>query len=94
MQAITVRDRESALGLGVRAFVDLEADKLEDVGDVDVVFDVIGGEILARSAALVRAGGTLVTTIREPTVQPKDDRDRLEGVNDDTDLADAARELP
>ena len=54
--------------------MDLEADKLEDAGEVDVVLDVIGGEILDRSAALVRAGGTLVTTIREPTVQPKDGR--------------------
>jgi NADPH:quinone reductase-like Zn-dependent oxidoreductase len=67
-------DRETALGLGVHTFLDLEADKLEDVGEVDVVFDVIGGEILDRSAALVRAGGTLVTTIREPAVQPKDGR--------------------
>ena len=42
-----------------------EADKLEDAGEVDVAFDVIGGEILDRSAALVRTGGTLVSTIRE-----------------------------
>jgi NADPH:quinone reductase-like Zn-dependent oxidoreductase len=68
------KDRKTALGLGVHTFLDLEADKLEDVGQVDVVLDVIGGEILDRSAALVRAGGTLVTTIREPTVQPKNGR--------------------
>ncbi len=56
------------------AFFDLEADKLEDAGEVDVVFDVIGSEILDRSTALVRAGGTLVTIARSPTVQPKDGR--------------------
>ena len=67
-------DRDTALGIGVDAFLDLEADKLEDAGKVDVVLDVIGGEILDRSAALVRAGGTLVTTIRVPTVQPRDGR--------------------
>ena len=67
-------DRDTAFGLGVHAFLDLEADKLEDAGEVDVAFDVIGGEILDRSAALVRAGGTLVTTIREPTVPHKDGR--------------------
>jgi len=67
-------DRDTALGLGVDAFMDLQADKLEDAGEVDVVFDVIGGEILDRSAALVRTGGTLVTTVRVPTVQPKDGR--------------------
>jgi NADPH:quinone reductase-like Zn-dependent oxidoreductase len=67
-------DRDTALGLGVDAFLDLQADKLEDAGEVDMVFDVTGGEIFDRSAALVRAGGTLVTTIKVPTVQPKDGR--------------------
>ena len=67
-------DRDTALGLGVDAFLDLEADKLEDAGKVDVVLDLIGGEILDGSTVLVRAGGTLVTTIRVPTVQPEDGR--------------------
>jgi NADPH:quinone reductase-like Zn-dependent oxidoreductase len=67
-------DRDTALDLGVESFLDLENDKLEDAGEVDVVLDVIGGEILDRSAALVRAGGTLVTTISVPTVQPQDGR--------------------
>ncbi len=67
-------DRETALGLGVHAFLDLETEKLEDAGEVDVVFDVIGGEIRDRSAALVRAGGTLVTTVDVPKVQPMDGR--------------------
>ena len=44
-------DRETALGLGVHTFLDLEADKLEDVGEVDVVLDVIGGEILGCAGA-------------------------------------------
>jgi NADPH:quinone reductase-like Zn-dependent oxidoreductase len=56
-------DREAALGLGADVFVDLQADRLEQAGEVDVVFDVIGGEVLERSAPLVRAGGTLVTII-------------------------------
>jgi len=67
-------DRDTAIGLGVDAFLDLEADKLEDAGEVDAVFDLIGGEILDRSAALVRAGGTFVTIARVPTVQPKNGR--------------------
>ncbi|MFB9626479.1 zinc-binding dehydrogenase [Nonomuraea helvata] len=54
------------------AFLDLQADRLEDAGQVDVVFDVIGGDILDRSAALVRAGGTLVTIVSPPTVRPRD----------------------
>src|SRR6516165_7052547 len=67
-------DRDTALGLGVHTFLDLQTDKLEDAGEVDVVFDVIGGEILDRSAAVVRAGGTLVTIARVPTVLPEDGR--------------------
>ena len=67
-------DRDVALELGASAFLDLESDKLEDVGEVDVVFDVIGGEILDRSTALVRAGGTLVSIARMPAVQPEDGR--------------------
>lgn len=67
-------DRDTALGLGAHAFVDLQAEKLEDIGDVDVVFDVIGGEILERSTALVRPGGTLVTIAEPVTVHPHDGR--------------------
>ena len=87
-------DRETALGLGVSAFLDLQADKLEDAGEVDVVFDVIGGEILDRSTALVRAGGTLVTIARVPTVQPKDGRAIFFVVEADrSQLADLAERL-
>jgi NADPH:quinone reductase-like Zn-dependent oxidoreductase len=67
-------DRDTVLALGAHAFLDLEADRLEDAGEVDVVFDVIGGDILDRSAALVRAGGTLVTIAQPPTVRPKEGR--------------------
>ncbi|MFF5140212.1 NADP-dependent oxidoreductase [Streptomyces sp. NPDC013157] len=67
-------DRDLALDLGVTAFVDLQAERLEDIGEVDVVFDVIGGEILDRSTALVRPGGTLVTIARPVTVHPTDGR--------------------
>jgi NADPH:quinone reductase-like Zn-dependent oxidoreductase len=67
-------NREAALGLGADAFVDLQADRLEEVGEVDVVFDVLGGEILERSAPLVRAGGTLVTIVGPPKVRLADGR--------------------
>jgi NADPH:quinone reductase-like Zn-dependent oxidoreductase len=56
-------DRQSVLDFGAQEFVDLENDTLEDVGSVDLVFDVIGGEIGKRSAALVRNGGTLVSIV-------------------------------
>src|ERR1700753_2493707 len=66
--------RDTALALGVDTFIDLQTEKVEDAGEVDVVLDVIGGDILDRSAALVRAGGTLVTIVMPPKVQPKDGR--------------------
>lgn len=67
-------DRETALDLGAHTFVDLRSGPLEDIGAVDVVFDVIGGEILDRSTALVRPGGTLVTIAHPVTVHPADGR--------------------
>lgn len=63
-------DRESVLGLGAEGFVDLDRDRLEGVGDMDVVFDVIGGQILCRSAALVRPGGSLVSIAEPPPDTP------------------------
>jgi NADPH:quinone reductase-like Zn-dependent oxidoreductase len=65
-------DREKALEFGAMEFVDLERDALEDVGGVDLVFDVIGGEIQKRSASLIRAGGTLVTVVAPPEARPAD----------------------
>jgi NADPH:quinone reductase-like Zn-dependent oxidoreductase len=48
--------------LGADRFIALDADRLEEVaGQADLVFDTIGGEVLARSSALLRPGGTLVT---------------------------------
>ena len=59
-----------------------------------MVFDVLGSEILDRSAALVRAGGTLVTIARTPTVQPKDGRAMFFVVEPDrARLADLAERL-
>src|SRR4051812_3199153 len=65
-------DREKALGFGAQEFIDLENDALEDVGEVDLVFDVIGGDIQKGSARLIRAGGTLVTVVGPPEARPAD----------------------
>jgi NADPH:quinone reductase-like Zn-dependent oxidoreductase len=63
-------DRQTALDFGANEFVDLENDALEDVGGVDLVFDVIGGDIGKRSARLIRAGGTLVSIIGPSETRP------------------------
>ena len=65
-------DRQAALDFGAQEFVDLDNDALEDVGGVDLVFDVIGGDIGRRSAGLVRAGGMLVTIAGPPEARPAD----------------------
>jgi NADPH:quinone reductase-like Zn-dependent oxidoreductase len=65
-------DRQKALEFGAHEFVDLDADALEDVGGVDLVFDVIGGDIQQRSAALIRPGGTLVSVVGPVEARPAD----------------------
>jgi NADPH:quinone reductase-like Zn-dependent oxidoreductase len=67
-------DHQKALDFGAHEFVDLDSDRLEDVGHVDLVFDVIGGDIQKRSATLVRTGGTLVTVVGPTDVRPADGR--------------------
>jgi NADPH:quinone reductase-like Zn-dependent oxidoreductase len=66
--------RQTALDFGAQEFVDLENDTLEDVGGVDLVFDVLGGDIAKRSAGLIRAGGTLVTITGPAEARPADGR--------------------
>src|SRR6201995_957704 len=47
-------DRQKTLDFGANEFVDLDKDTLKDVGRIDLVFDVIGGDIGKRSAGLIR----------------------------------------
>jgi NADPH:quinone reductase-like Zn-dependent oxidoreductase len=65
-------DRQKTLDFGAQEFVDLQNDALDDVGGVDLVFDLIGGDIQKRSAGLVRAGGTLVSIVGPPAARPAD----------------------
>src|SRR3954462_9451250 len=62
--------RRTALDFGAQEFVDLEDDALEDVGGVDLVFDVLGGDIGRRSARLIRPGRTLVSVVGPPEARP------------------------
>jgi NADPH:quinone reductase-like Zn-dependent oxidoreductase len=67
-------DRQAALDFGANEFVDLDNEALEDAGEVDLVFDLIGGDIGKRSARLVRSGGTLVSIVGPVEVRPVDGR--------------------
>lgn len=67
-------DRMKALDYGCHEFIDLDKDSLEDVGNVDLVFDVIGGEVGQRSANLIRTGGVLVSVVGPPAIRPENIR--------------------
>jgi NADPH:quinone reductase-like Zn-dependent oxidoreductase len=66
------RDRQAALDFGANEFVDLDNEALEDVSQVDLVFDLIGGDIGKRSTQLVRAGGILVSIVGPAEARPAD----------------------
>jgi len=65
-------DRQKALDSGAQEFVDLDSDTLADVGSVDLVLDLIGGDIGKRSGRLIRAGGTLVSIVGPSEARPVD----------------------
>jgi len=67
-------DRQKALDYGAHDFVDLENEVLEDAGEVDLVFDVIGGDVQKQSAKMVRAGGALVSVVGPVEARPADGR--------------------
>jgi NADPH:quinone reductase-like Zn-dependent oxidoreductase len=57
--------RQLVTELGAGRYIALDSDRLEDASgsgfQADLVFDTIGGEVIARSPALLKPGGTLVT---------------------------------
>nr|WP_296064598.1 NADP-dependent oxidoreductase [uncultured Actinoplanes sp.] len=66
--------RDVVLGLGAQDFLNLTTEDVDDVGAVDVIFDVLGGEVLERSLGLLRPGGTAVTIAGPPATQPREGR--------------------
>jgi NADPH:quinone reductase-like Zn-dependent oxidoreductase len=67
-------DRQAALDFGANEFLDLGNDNIEDIGGVDLVFDVIGGDVQNRSASIIRPGGTLVSVVGPVEARPTDGR--------------------
>ena len=66
--------RQLATDLGADRYIALDEDRLEDVaGQADLVFDTIGGEVLARSAALLKPGARLVSVRADSTPPARDD---------------------
>ncbi|HEX3312545.1 MAG TPA: NADP-dependent oxidoreductase [Streptosporangiaceae bacterium] len=69
--------RQLVKELGADRFIALDEDRLEDATGsgfkADVVFDLVGGEVLARSSALLKPGGTLVSVVWREFPADRDD---------------------
>lgn len=54
--------------LGADQVIDYKRQRFEDVvRDVDLVFDLLGGETQTRSWEVIREGGALISTLQEPS---------------------------
>ena len=74
--------RQRVLDMGADDFVDVERDGWETaIGQVDLVYDAIGGDVLAHSPAIVRPGGALVSVMAPPQTD-RDDIRRVHFVRD------------
>jgi len=61
------QDADFVKGLGAAEVIDYHKEKFEDrVHEVDLVYDLVGGETQARSFAVIANGGVLVSTLQEP----------------------------
>ena len=67
--------RQRVLDAGAEEFVDVEQDGWDKkMGPVDLVYDIIGGDVLARSAAIIKPGGALVSIMGEVPTDRSDIR--------------------
>jgi NADPH:quinone reductase-like Zn-dependent oxidoreductase len=61
------KDRDHARGLGAHTVVDYRTERFEDtVRGVDAVIDLVGGDTQARSFAVLKSGGILVSAVSPP----------------------------
>jgi len=64
---VSSRNIAAARELGVDEVIDHTTDRFEELaGQVDLVFDTVGGDRLKRSPAIVHPGGRLISVASEP----------------------------
>ena len=91
--------RELVGELGAGSFVDVERERFEDVvGQVDLVFDLVGGEVLERSWSVLKPGGVLVSVVEDPNESAPARRSDARGAflvveADRTELVELARRV-
>lgn len=65
---VSAEHTEFARKLGADRIIDYKATRFEEeVEDLDMVFDLIGGETQERSFSCLKRGGVLVSTLNEPS---------------------------
>jgi NADPH:quinone reductase-like Zn-dependent oxidoreductase len=61
------RDAEFVMSLGASEVIDYRRERFEDqVRDVDLVFDLVDKDVQDRSWAVLKDGGALISTLRQP----------------------------
>jgi NADPH:quinone reductase-like Zn-dependent oxidoreductase len=67
-------DRDFVTDLGAQIVIDLQAQRFEDeVGNLDLVLDLIAGETRQRSWIVLKPGGILVSTLPDPRPEGRSD---------------------
>jgi NADPH:quinone reductase-like Zn-dependent oxidoreductase len=64
--------RDLVLQLGAERYLDLAHDTLSEVKEVDVVFDLVGGDVLGESWPMLRSGGSIVSIVNAPQAERTD----------------------
>jgi NADPH:quinone reductase-like Zn-dependent oxidoreductase len=68
--------RDLVLELGAHEFIDADQASVATAATgVDLVFDLVGGDVLGRAWPLVRAGGTVVSVVEDPAARPEARKD-------------------
>ena len=65
-----VDDLELMRDLGATETIDYQSEKFEDrLNDIDLVFDLVGGETQERSWEVLRNGGRIISTVQSPSAE-------------------------
>lgn len=75
------RDKDFLLSLGADQVIDYKNERFENlVSDIDLVFDLIAGQVQDRSWSVLKRGGALVSTLDAPSQERADEKDAV-GIN-------------
>ncbi|HVW70008.1 MAG TPA: NADP-dependent oxidoreductase [Steroidobacteraceae bacterium] len=65
---VSAEDEPFVRSLGADEVIDYKSERFEDkVHDVDLVFDLVAGDTQERSWAILKDGGTLISTLAKPS---------------------------